>query len=197
MTPNRPAGGRARDRHRARDRDHDRDTDRGRHRARDHDRDTDRGRHRARDHDRDTDRGRHQARDHDRDHDRDRARGRDRGAASILLLALGLVLLAGGLAGAAIGAAQVARREARNAADLGALAGAQQAVLGAAPACEAAARIVKRNRATMTACTLEGLELVIHTSVPTGLLLGAAWTAEAAARAGPLTIPAGMSGPAF
>lgn len=65
------------------------------------------------------------------------------------------------------------------------------------PACEAAARIVKRNRATMTACTLEGLELVIHTSVPTGLLLGAAWTAEAAARAGPLTIPAGMSGPAF
>ncbi|MEU4559240.1 Rv3654c family TadE-like protein [Actinoplanes sp. NPDC023936] len=110
---------------------------------------------------------------------------RDRGAASILVLAFGLVLLAGGLAGAALGSAQVARREARNAADLGALAGAQQAVLGAGPACRAAARIVELNRARLTSCVLEGLDVVVRTEVPADHF----GTAEAAARAGPLHAP--------
>ncbi|WP_111652117.1 Rv3654c family TadE-like protein [Actinoplanes lutulentus] len=111
---------------------------------------------------------------------------RDQGAASILVLALGLVLLAAGLAAAAVGSAQLARREARNAADLGALAGAQQAVLGADQACREAARIVTLNQARMTSCVLEGLEIVIHTEVTTGRL----GTAKAAARAGPVYTPA-------
>ncbi|MEU4694524.1 Rv3654c family TadE-like protein [Actinoplanes sp. NPDC023714] len=111
---------------------------------------------------------------------------RDRGAASILILALGLVLLAAGLAAAAVGAAQVARREARNAADLGALAGAQQAILGRETACAAAGRIVERNRARMSSCTLDGLRIVVRTEVTTGRL----GRAEAAARAGPVYAPA-------
>ena len=41
---------------------------------------------------------------------------------------------------------------------------------------------------------LEGLELVIHTEVRAGPLLSATWTAEAAARAGPLYVPAGPNG---
>ncbi|MBB2945080.1 secretion/DNA translocation related TadE-like protein [Actinoplanes lutulentus] len=102
------------------------------------------------------------------------------------MLALGLVLLAAGLAAAAVGSAQLARREARNAADLGALAGAQQAVLGADQACREAARIVTLNQARMTSCVLEGLEIVIHTEVTTGRL----GTAKAAARAGPVYTPA-------
>jgi secretion/DNA translocation related TadE-like protein len=110
--------------------------------------------------------------------------GRDRGAASILVLAMGLVLLTAGLAAAAVGSAQVARREARNAADLGALAGARDAVFGAGPACDAAARIVTRNHARMTACTVSGLEIVIRTEVRTRL-----GTAESAARAGPVYAP--------
>ncbi|WP_229071840.1 Rv3654c family TadE-like protein [Actinoplanes sp. DH11] len=108
----------------------------------------------------------------------------DRGAASILVLALGLVLLAAALAATAVGAAQSARREARNAADLGALAGAQRAILGPEAACAEAARIVARNRARMSACTLTGLEITIHTEVPTGPR-----TAAAAARAGPIHAP--------
>ncbi|WP_232050471.1 Rv3654c family TadE-like protein [Actinoplanes sp. OR16] len=112
---------------------------------------------------------------------------RDRGAASILVLALGLVLLTAGLAAAMVGAAQVARREARNAADLGALAGAQQAVLGREVACAAAGRIVELNQARMVSCTLDDLEVVVRAEVPAGRLR----TAEAAARAGPLSVGEG------
>ena len=81
-----------------------------------------------------------------------RAGGRDRGAASILLLAVGLVLVAAGLAGAAVGSARVARHAARNAADLGALAGGVRAVEGRAPACAVADRFVSANGARMTWC---------------------------------------------
>ena len=44
--------------------------------------------------------------------------GPDRGAASILLLAIGLVVVLAGLGGAAIGTARVARHQAQNATDL-------------------------------------------------------------------------------
>jgi secretion/DNA translocation related TadE-like protein len=101
------------------------------------------------------------------------------------VLAFGSVLFTAGLAVAAVGSAQVARREARNAADLGALAGAQQAVFGTETACAAAARIVARNNARMTACTVTGLEITIRTEVPTAHL----GTAKSAARAGPVYTP--------
>src|SRR5262245_20746639 len=54
----------------------------------------------------------------------------DRGAASVWVLAAGLVLVLAGGFGAAIGSATVARHRAQAAADLGALAGAARAVYG-------------------------------------------------------------------
>ena len=53
----------------------------------------------------------------------DSRREPDRGAASVLVLAVGLFLIAAAVAAAAVGAARVARHEARTAADLAALAG--------------------------------------------------------------------------
>jgi secretion/DNA translocation related TadE-like protein len=98
-----------------------------------------------------------------------------------LVLAVGLVLVAAGVAGAAVGAARVGRHEARTAADLGALAGAQRAVEGQPVACAAAARFVTANGAVMTSCDVQGREVVIQVEVPT---MGR--RARAAARAGPM-----------
>jgi len=111
---------------------------------------------------------------------------RDRGAASIFVLAIGLTLLAAGMAGAAVGAARVARHEARTAADLGALAGAQRAVDGPPTACAEASRFVVANGALMTSCDVRGLEVVIFVEVPTTLLPGLNRRARAGARAGPV-----------
>lgn len=121
----------------------------------------------------------------------DRDRWRDRGAASILVLALGLVLVAAGTAGAAVGAARVGRHQARTAADLGALAGAARAVEGPAAACERARRLAFINGARMTSCRLDGLELVIDVQVTVTPLPGLTRYASAAARAGPVSLPAG------
>lgn len=116
-------------------------------------------------------------------------RGRDRGAASIFVLALGLVLVAAGLAGAAVGAARVGRHQARTAADLGALAGAARAVEGVEAACERAGRLAFANGARMVSCRLDGLELVVEVRVTVTPLPGLTRYASAAARAGPVSIP--------
>ncbi|MEV6631395.1 Rv3654c family TadE-like protein [Actinoplanes sp. NPDC051470] len=112
----------------------------------------------------------------------------ERGAASILVLAIGLVLVAAGLAGAAIANARVARHQARTAADFGALAGAARVVEGQEPACAAAARLVEANGAVQQSCQVEGLEIVVHVTVTTGHLPR---PARAAARAGPIFAPGG------
>jgi secretion/DNA translocation related TadE-like protein len=110
----------------------------------------------------------------------------DRGAASILILALGLLMVAAGVAGSAIGNTRVARHRAHNAADLGALAGAMQAVYGEADACARAARFVTANGGRMTGCTVTGLEIVVRAQVEVRPLPGLVRQAEAAARAGPV-----------
>ena len=115
----------------------------------------------------------------------------DRGAASIFVLAVGLVLVAAGLAGAAVGAARVGRHEARTAADLGALAGAARAIEGSAAACARAAQLITANGARMTSCRVEGLEIVVAAEVPVIPMPGLTRQATAAARAGPITAPAG------
>jgi secretion/DNA translocation related TadE-like protein len=117
--------------------------------------------------------------------------GRDRGAASILVLAIGLVLVAAGMAGAAVGAARVGRHQARTAADLGALAGAARAVQGPAVACERARQLASANRARLVSCRLDGFEIVIEVRVTVTPLPGLTRYASAAARAGPLSAPAG------
>jgi secretion/DNA translocation related TadE-like protein len=115
----------------------------------------------------------------------------DRGAASIFVLAIGLVLVAAGLAGAAIGTARVGRSEARNAADLGALAGATEAIYGGPVACARAARFIVANRGRMTSCTVSGLEIVVGVEVEVRPLTGLTRYAKASARAGPVSALAG------
>jgi secretion/DNA translocation related TadE-like protein len=117
--------------------------------------------------------------------------GRDRGAASIFVLALGLVLVAAGVTGAAVGAARVGRHQARTAADLGALAGAARAVEGTAVACRRAGQLVHANKAHLTACRVDGLEIVVEVRVTVTPLPGLVRYASAAARAGPVSMPAG------
>jgi secretion/DNA translocation related TadE-like protein len=117
---------------------------------------------------------------------RSRPCGDDRGAASILILALGLLMVAAGLAGSAVGAVRVGRHRAHNAADLGALAGAMHAVYGEADACARAARFVTANGARLTACTVTGLEVVVRVQIEVHPLPGLVRRAEAAARAGPV-----------
>jgi secretion/DNA translocation related TadE-like protein len=113
--------------------------------------------------------------------------GRDRGAASLLLLAIGLVLVAAGMAGAAVGAARVGRHEARTAADLGALAGAVRVIEGEAVACARAAELVSANGARLTSCRTDGLDIVVEAEVTITPLPGLVRRAEAAARAGPIS----------
>ncbi|WP_430781059.1 Rv3654c family TadE-like protein [Actinoplanes sp. G11-F43] len=119
--------------------------------------------------------------------DLERAEG-DRGAASVLVLAIGLVLVLLGVAGATVGSARVARHQARNAADFGALAGAAHAIEGQMAACAVAGRYVRANDARMTGCVVTGLEIVVRASVGfPGFPAGA----EEAARAGPVGSVAG------
>jgi secretion/DNA translocation related TadE-like protein len=112
--------------------------------------------------------------------------GGDRGAASILVLAVGLLMVAAGVAGAAIGTARVARHRAQNAADLGALAGAMHAVYGEADACARAARFVAANGGRMTGCAVDGLEITVHAEIDVRPLPGLTRHAGAVARAGPV-----------
>jgi secretion/DNA translocation related TadE-like protein len=103
-----------------------------------------------------------------------------------LVLAIGLVLVAGGGAGAAVGAARVGRHQAQVAADLGALAGAARAIEGQDAACAEAARFVTANEGRMASCEVQGLEVVVQAEVEVTGLPGPARTARAAARAGPV-----------
>jgi secretion/DNA translocation related TadE-like protein len=104
------------------------------------------------------------------------------------LLAIGLVLIAAGIAGAAIGAARVGRHEARTAADLGALAGAVRVIEGEAAACGRAAEFVVANGGRMASCNVEGLDLVVRAEVTVTPLPGLVRVAQAAARAGPVAV---------
>jgi secretion/DNA translocation related TadE-like protein len=113
---------------------------------------------------------------------------RDRGAASIFVLAVGLTLVAAGFAAAAIGSARVGRHQAHSAADLGALAGAPEAIFGQPAACTRAEQFVTANGGEMTLCAIDGLEIVVHAQVEVRPLPGLTRHAEAAARAGPVYI---------
>ena len=106
---------------------------------------------------------------------------RDAGSASIWLLAAGFVVVSLGVGVALVGAAATGRHRAQVAADLGALAGARYAVLGAGTACDRAGRIVAANGGRLIACRLDGLDLVVTVGVGPAL---------ASARAGPVAVPA-------
>ncbi|WP_250029180.1 Rv3654c family TadE-like protein [Paractinoplanes maris] len=111
---------------------------------------------------------------------------RDRGAATILVLAFGLLLTVAGLAAAAVGAARVGRHQARTAADLGALAGAAQTIFGQEHACARAQQFVIANQARMTSCVVEGLDITVRAEVVVRAVPGLDRHAIATSRAGPI-----------
>jgi secretion/DNA translocation related TadE-like protein len=113
----------------------------------------------------------------------ERAAGRDRGSATLWVLAVGILLVAGGMAGALVGAARTGSQQAGAAADLGALAGAARVIEGAEAACARAAQLVAVNGGRLTACTVDGLDLVVTVEVVVSPLQR---TAVASARAGPV-----------
>jgi secretion/DNA translocation related TadE-like protein len=87
----------------------------------------------------------------------------ERGAATIYAAVTGLVLVLAGLGVAMRAAAVVAAAQARAAADLGALAGAQWVGLG--DACPHATDIVTANGAKLVSCHVIGVDLVVTAEV--------------------------------
>lgn len=116
----------------------------------------------------------------------DRGDSVDRGSATVLLLAIGLVLFGAGLAGVSLAAAHLARHQAQSAADLSALAGALHVVEGPVVACAEAAAIAAANHAHLTRCGLNGFDLVVTVEVIPAMVVGPGRVATATARAGPI-----------
>ena len=104
-------------------------------------------------------------------------------------VAVGMLMVAL-LVGLHVGSAVVARHRAESAADLAALAGAGDAVLGRTAACDRAGRIAAAAGAELSACALDGWDVLVEVRVPVPLRLGPATgsssDATARARAGPL-----------
>lgn len=92
-------------------------------------------------------------------------------------------MLALGLAGVWLGAAVVARHRAQAAADLAALAAAVRLPAGSAAACREAVAVAGVMRATVQACDVVGLDVVVTVTAQADVRL--VWQASAAARAGP------------
>lgn len=95
------------------------------------------------------------------------------------------VLLALTVGAAAVGSAVVGRHRAQAAADLAALAGAQEVVAGVAAACAEAGRVGRRMGATVTRCVVDELDVVVTVDVRVSLGRFGAGPARASARAGP------------
>lgn len=104
----------------------------------------------------------------------------------MLAAVLVAVLTSVAVGGVWIGAAVVARHRAQTAADLAALAAAGRLPAGPEAACREARALAEAMRVTLADCTIDGLDVVVITSVRVGV--GGGWAdepARAAARAGP------------
>src|SRR5262245_4283570 len=112
----------------------------------------------------------------------------DRGAATVWVLAVGLLTMLVSLAVATEGAALVGAHRARTAADLGALAGAARAITGPSAACAASRRIVHANGARLVGCRLDGFDVVVAVELHLSGAAGWAGPARAQARAGPVEL---------
>ena len=114
-----------------------------------------------------------------------RPRGRrEEGSASLLVVALTGLLLVLGLAAAFVTATAAAHRHAQSAADLVALAGAVAHQRGE-DACVRAGSVAAGNDATLTACAVEGDDVLVTVEVPSPELAGHTFTVRGTARAGP------------
>ena len=108
----------------------------------------------------------------------------ERGAATILVVAVGSLLLVVGMAVAGVTSVVVAHREAQSAADLAALAGAQAEVRGEA-GCAVSGAVARSNRARLTGCAVLDSDLVVQVSRTIRPGFGLQFDLEASARAGP------------
>lgn len=113
----------------------------------------------------------------------------DSGSATVwmvLLIALTALL---GTAGLALGQAVTARHRAGAAADLAALAAADNALGGEAAACAQASSVARAQEAHVVACAVEGDIADVLVEVPFSGLLGPLPAPVGRARAGPATSP--------
>lgn len=112
----------------------------------------------------------------------------DTGSASVSALAVALSVLLFALFGVTLATALHAHHRAQSAADFAALAAASHALEGEVAACAQASSIAAANGATISACTLNGMDATVTVTVaptfaPTAALGG---SASASARAGPV-----------
>ena len=110
----------------------------------------------------------------------------DAGTATVLAAAaVGVLVLLLGL-GLQVGAATLARHRAETAADLGALAGAREAVRGRDVACARADAVVAGNGARLVACSVEGWTVTVVTATSCACVPSVSGDAAGRARAGPV-----------
>ena len=109
---------------------------------------------------------------------------RERGAATLVVVAAGGLLLFVGLALLGVAAIVLTQRTAQAAADLAALAGASSAAAGA-DACAAAGRIADANGAVLAHCEVAAMIVTIAVRVDGPRLVGRRYDVTAQARAGP------------
>lgn len=109
----------------------------------------------------------------------------DRGSASLIAVALIVVLLAAGLGVVAIGSAVIARHRAQSAADLAALAAAGWLAAGHRSACAHASSVAAAMGTAVSDCRISGLDALVTVEATAGVR---GWRAQARARAGPGSI---------
>lgn len=109
----------------------------------------------------------------------------ERGAGTVLVLAIVLVVMIAVQAVAVLAAGQTARHRAAAAADLAALAAAQRLAAGAVDPCTDAGRIARANGAALRDCVVDGLEVEVQVRVETTSVLPWLPAQERRARAGP------------
>jgi secretion/DNA translocation related TadE-like protein len=110
------------------------------------------------------------------------------GSASLVAVAMMVVLLAFTVGGVYMGAAVAARHRAQAAADLAALAAAGRMAGGAATACSVASAVAQATGAVITRCVVEHLDVVVEAEVPIALGRFGFGPAGAVARAGPAVL---------
>ncbi|WP_370464844.1 Rv3654c family TadE-like protein [Mycolicibacterium sp. P1-18] len=88
--------------------------------------------------------------------------------------------------GAAVGSAVVARHRSQAAADLAALAGAGRLTAGPQAACDSARSLAAAMSASIAACTVDELDVVVTAEVAVRLGRWGVHVARASARAGPV-----------
>jgi secretion/DNA translocation related TadE-like protein len=110
----------------------------------------------------------------------------DDGVATVLAATMVLALVALAVAGVALGSAVAARHRAQAAADLAALGAAGRLALGRDTACGEAESVAAEMRTAVTACRVEGLDVIVTVEATARLGRWGVGVARGMARAGPV-----------